>query len=257
MIFENCQLTVEAGPGDVMRRATHLRHKVFVEELKYEPASSAATMERTSDDSHSLHFIFTDLTAPPHQKDIGCVRLILPGSQPDYRFPCQRAYNSIVQMGPALRHGLVSQPHKAGETSRLTIDPHYRQQAGMRHLAVFNALVLSSMYVGSAIGLEGGFILAEPRMATHLQKHMGICVEGIAPPIEHHGVRAAYWVPASPSCHRLTRQAQAIFKWTANQLHGVVPKLRRAPIVRRLEMIPVFHAQKLHSANTALVPRWA
>jgi len=228
MNFLNCQLDAAAGPGPVFDRAAGLRYKTFVRELGYEAALPGQSLETTSDDQHAVHFVFSEHSAKK-PRDVGCVRLILPTDKPDYRFPCQHAYNKIGEKRIAPPFSRISNVNRpVSETSRLTISSEYRLQAGLAHLAVFDALVIGAMQVAQHIGLKGSYILAEPRMATHLQKNLGLQVSGLGPVIEHRGQRAAYWVSANS-------RAQGLFKWTTAQLEPVLPTLQRSPLVQQLK----------------------
>lgn len=214
--FRDCHLQAEIGDGDVLSRALEVRHDVFVREKKYEQRAGCAR------DRHSLHLVFNYQGAPA-----GSVRLILANPQQQgFLFPFQEAFR---------RNGKYI-PYKSGfkasllaETSRLAVKSVIRAQVSQTRIA--DALILAALHAGVRLGLPGGYILVEPRLATHLTRDVGLTLEELGGPVNLNGERFAYWVPGGSHHHQLTPRVQDVFAWVKNQLAPHWCEIRRTELV--------------------------
>ncbi len=217
--FRHCSLQAEIGEGDVLKRALEVRHKVFVLERGFEQNAGC------KHDAHALHIIFNC-----GGQSAGSVRLILANPQQvGYLFPFQQAFRRSGQHIP-YQQGVKAS--LLAETSRLAVVSSFRTPEFQTRIA--DTLILAALYAGVRLGLPGGYILVEQRLANHLVSRVGLTLEQLAGPVNLNGQRFAYWVPGGDHHHPLNPRVQDISAWTKSQLASCWPEIQRTELVTGL-----------------------
>jgi len=178
-----------------------IRHAVYCEELKYEPAR-ADRRETDEYDAHALHCLIRSVQTGAY---VGCTRLVLarPGD-PQYPLPVERTCaetldRSIVDPQRLPRHTIA-------EISRLAVIARYRnrrdeektpaplndQSFGTAERPRFPyltvGLYLATVELARLHNIATLLVLTEPRLAHHLGR-LGVDLRQIGGPIEHRGMR--------------------------------------------------------------------
>src|SRR5689334_20676252 len=116
---------VPALTAELKNRVYEIRHRVYCEELKFEPVQPDGR-ETDEYDAHSLHCLLRNV----HNGDfVGCVRLIRarPGN-PGYPFPfeksCKATLDRTIMDPQSLSRETI------GEVSRLAVLREYRKRKG-------------------------------------------------------------------------------------------------------------------------------
>ncbi len=217
--FLRCSLQAEIGGGEVLKRALEVRHNVFVEEKGFEKEA------RCMHDAHSLHIVFNF-----EKQSAGSVRLILANPQQEgYLFPFQQAFRrngSRIPRKPGVKADLLA------ETSRLAVVSSFRTQETQAKIA--DALILAALHSGVKLGLPGGYILVEPRLAHHLINHVGLTLQKLAGPVNLNGQRFAYWVPGGDHQHPFSPRVRDVFTWAKSELASCWPQIQRTELVAGL-----------------------
>lgn len=209
-------VTEAAGTGDGFKRyfevvpalteaekqATfRIRHSVYCEDLGWEAIRDDG-METDGYDAQSLHCLIRSRATADF---IGCVRLVLP-SPDDPMAPLPFERTCAETLDPSLVGPATLGRSKIAEVSRLAIVGQYRRRRGEDRTpgtlqdSDFDAsrprfpYLLVGLYMGvfalaDMHGLERLFLLAEPRLARHLNK-IGISNEPVGGAIQHRGLRA-------------------------------------------------------------------
>lgn len=193
---------VAADTEPLKHEVFRIRHKVYCEELGFEPVREDR-MEQDEYDPHSLHCLLR--RNAPEGEPVGCARLVLPRpGQPDCPLPFERTCaqaidRSIIDPAALPREGIA-------EISRLAVRPEYRRRKGEasheidlqrrdfgsslqpRFPYIPIALYLGAVALAKREGINTLFILTEPRLATHFMQ-LGVEVKQIGAPVSHRGTR--------------------------------------------------------------------
>jgi hypothetical protein len=217
--FRHCSLQAEIGESDVLKRALEVRHKVFVLERGFEKDAGC------KHDAHALHAVFNC-----GGQSAGSVRLILANpQQTGYLFPFQQAFRRSGQRipnQPGIKTDLLA------ETSRLAVVSSFRTFEDQTRIA--DALILAALHAGVRLGLPGGYILVEQRLANHLVSRVGLTLQKLAGPVNLNGQRFAYWVPGGDHQHSFTPRVQDVFAWVKSQLDPCWPQIQKTELVAGL-----------------------
>jgi N-acyl amino acid synthase of PEP-CTERM/exosortase system len=181
--------------------AYRVRHKVYCEDLKFEPLRQD---QRETDeyDSYSQAFLLRNVQTKEY---IGCARIIIaPPENPHRPLPFEitcadRLDRSIIDPAKLPRQHIA-------EVSRLAVISSYRRRKGEAGKAIgisdedfetsrsrrFPYIPISLYLAACAMArlnkIDTVFILTEERLAHHFSK-LGFSQKFIGDPIEHHGLR--------------------------------------------------------------------
>lgn len=180
-----------------------IRHKVYCEELDWQPRSDAAS-ETDSHDAHAIHLL---IRARRTRQYIATMRIVRPNLALDdstlpFEDVCQGRGRALTVDTMRLDRSRV------GELSRLAVLKHFRrrsvesQQAepwsmsegsqGTQWFPYIPAgLYLGAMNMALEAGIDTLFFLALPRLARHIG-NLGVDLQQIGDPVEHRGMRAPY-----------------------------------------------------------------
>ena len=187
-----------------------IRHRVYCEELKFEPMQ-ANRREIDEYDAHSLHCLLRNV----HNGEfVGCVRLIKtrPGDR-GYPLPFEKSCKATLDRTIIDPRALPRET--IGEVSRLAVVREYRKRRGEEAHAVGMSepfgdckrprfpyvpvgLYLGIIELSIRYGINTIFVLTEPRLAAHFSR-LGVHVKQIGGPIEHRGLR----VPSVMDCQSI------------------------------------------------------
>lgn len=194
---------VPARTAELRDHAYRIRHQVYCEDLKYEPARPDRR-ETDEYDAQSLHLLIRSLKSGEF---VGCTRLVLcRPDDPKDPLPFERTCAATLD-----RTLVDSIPRrKIAEVSRLAVISKFRVRRGERNSAVglneesFGArlgeklmprfpyipvsLYLATTELAAMHGIDHMFVLTEPRLATHFAR-LGVRVTPVGAPIQHRGTR--------------------------------------------------------------------
>lgn len=184
-----------------------IRHKVYCEELKFEPVA-ADGLEIDEFDHYSRHCLIRHLNS---NELAGTVRIVRP-LQDDEQLPIEKyCLNSITRQD--------LNPNKFArkdicEISRLAVPAQFRRRQMDRfagaatgvinqqaysetELRCFPFIAIGLYFAAAATAIEGNiahaFVMMEPRLARSMS-FVGIKFEQIGPVVDYHGKRAPYYI---------------------------------------------------------------
>jgi N-acyl amino acid synthase of PEP-CTERM/exosortase system len=187
-----------------------IRHNVYCEELKFEPAR-ADGRESDEYDAHSLHCLLRNVR---NAELVGCVRLITARPEdPSYLLPFEKSCRATIDR--TIIDPQTLPRASIGEVSRLAVLRKYRKRKGESENAVgltdaFGdvarprfpyipvGLYLGIIELALRHGINTIFVLTEPRLAAHFSR-LGVHVKQIGSPVEHRGLR----VPSVMDCQAI------------------------------------------------------
>ncbi|MCD6672593.1 MAG: PEP-CTERM/exosortase system-associated acyltransferase [Burkholderiaceae bacterium] len=203
------RFSLELATSDELRTESYrLRHRIYVEELKY---------ERAEDFPHGVEFDAYDrrslavlLRHRASRRFIGCVRLIIADPKDASRpFPFELAAVDGIARSATFR----DTPRECiGEVSRLAVIREFRRRKVDRDPALYSlqdltldpsdprrhnnlppalGLIFSAAWLGIEIGLDAVFVIMELRLAR-LLRSLGLVFTQVAEPIEYRGLRAPF-----------------------------------------------------------------
>lgn len=192
---------VPALSAGLREEAFRIRHQVYCEDLKYEPARGDGR-EIDEYDAQALHCLIQSVRTGEF---VGCTRVIFCRRDDPHRpLPFERT------CGASLDRSIVDpqamRRERIAEVSRLAVISRYRLRRGEHKLPLpmseesFGtpalprfpyipvALYLATTELASLHGIEHMFVLTEARLATHFAR-LGVNVRQIGAPVEHRGRR--------------------------------------------------------------------
>lgn len=197
-----------------------VRHQVYCEDLKFEPARSDRR-ETDEYDPNSLHLLIRSVKT---NEFVGCTRIVRPSSDdPSRQLPFEKTCAALLNrsiVDPAkLPRGNIA------EVSRLAVVAGYRRRKGeenspvgissedfgTRKLPRFPYLPIS-LYLGTTElarrnGIDTLFVLTEERLASHFSK-LGVKLQVIGDSVELHGKRT----PSMMSVSGILGNIRSIFR---------------------------------------------
>lgn len=199
--FQKYFQIVPAVDEALQQTAFRIRHKVYCEELGFEPLRDNG-METDGYDVHSLHILIRSVTTGEY---VGCIRLARPDpARPAQLLPFEQTCagtldRSLIDPAALPRHAIA-------EVSRLAVLAAYRRRKGESHSAFPGSqrdfgshtqprfpYLTAGLYLGMIAtaahhGIDTLFTLTEPRLARHLAA-LGVKVRQIGGGVEHRGRR--------------------------------------------------------------------
>jgi N-acyl amino acid synthase of PEP-CTERM/exosortase system len=189
-----------ASSAELRDEAFHIRHKVYCEELAFEPVRSDAR-ERDEHDDHAEHILIRTVEG---RVAVGCARVIIPAAA-DYILPVERTAAWRAERPLLDQDGRP----RAAELSRLAVVRQFRRRAGEQSRAINLSEAdfgtpLQPRFPHIPVGLYLGAlaIACERSVATlvvlteaHLAKHfgrLGVRLEQVGDAVEFHRLRAPY-----------------------------------------------------------------
>lgn len=214
---------IDAALDDALRDDVYcIRHKVYCEDLKFEP-ERPDRREIDEYDAHSRHCLLRT-ALEPHQP-VGCTRIVLANPvDPDALLPFERSCaatldRSIIDPAKLPRKGIA-------EVSRLAVCGQFRRRKGEDHNAVAihdddfarsdaqprfpfipTSLLLGAVALAERSKIETLFVLTEPRLAAHFSR-LGVKVTQIGGPISHRGTR----IPSVMHVEEIIRNMRGILR---------------------------------------------
>lgn len=211
-------------------RAYEIRHRVYCEELAFEPVRPDRC-ERDQYDTRADHILIRSVKA---DRFVACARVVRvdpadPSSQLPMERSCAKAIDRTIIDPERLDRNRI------GEVSRLAIVPEFRRRRGEQHTAVavsesdFGsadlprfpyiqvALYYGAIALAKRLGLDMVFILTEPRLAKHFNK-IGFRVHPIGTPIEHRGQRIPSLVTVAETEENLPRSIRPLYQLLCDEI---------------------------------------
>lgn len=254
----NCRGDLSPQPGQAYKRyfeivpalsdalrdhAYRIRHRVYCEELGYEPPQPDCR-ERDEYDPQSLHVLIRSVQLGEF---IGCTRIIRTHPRdPCYPLPfeklCVTALDRSIIEPSRLARGTIA------EVSRLAVIARFRRRKGEdktplsisdedfdtaihpRFPYIPLALYLATVELARLNGIELLFVLTEERLASHFRK-LGVNILTIGAPVEHRGKR----IPSMMHTGAIIGDLKPIFQplyhaIAADVAHGLKLFRNRAPV---------------------------
>jgi N-acyl amino acid synthase of PEP-CTERM/exosortase system len=209
---------------ELQSQAYQIRHRVYCEELAFEPVRPDRC-ERDAYDTRADHILIRSLKA---NRFVACARVVrVDPADPSSQLPLERSCATAIDR-------TIIDPERLdrariGEISRLAIVPEFRQRRGEKNTAVavseadFGSVDLPrfpyiqvALYYGTIalakrLGIETIFILTEPRLAGHFAK-LGARPHPIGAPIEHRGQRIPSVMTVTETEENLPRSVRPLYE---------------------------------------------
>jgi N-acyl amino acid synthase of PEP-CTERM/exosortase system len=200
--------------------AARLRHRVYSEELGYEP-TVPSRLEIDSYDDHALHCLITHRASG---ESAGCVRLIFAGDN------AQMALEEHCL--PSLYVDSLNELHDhryvSCEVSRLAVAPAFRRrgasvgESGKRGklqisrderracTLVWFATLLAAVAMAENAGREHLYAMMDPKL-PRLLKRAGVRVQQVGEFTQYHGNRAAFFITCGDAVADLSDDLTGLF----------------------------------------------
>jgi len=232
---------VPALTDELRDEAYRIRHRVYCEELGFEP-EQRDRRERDEYDAHSLQCLIRRM---PGGAYAACTRLVFarPGD-PFYPLPfertCAKATDRWIVDPRALPRGRIA------EVSRLAVIADYRRRLGEQTEAApltdasFTAapmprfpylmigLYLGTVELASLRGVDTLFVLTEPKLAKHFAR-LGVEIKQIGSAVEHRGKRIPSMMNVQSIIAGLNAVVRPLYDVIAEEIraavraHGISP----------------------------------
>jgi len=199
--FRNYFKVVPALTDELRDHAYLIRHRVYCEDLKYEP-ERPDRRERDEYDAQSVHCLVRSVETGEY---VGCTRLVLtrPGD-PSYPLPFEKTCAQTIDR--TIIDPLALPRQTIAEVSRLAIVSEFRRRRGEQdspapiseesfgtqarprfpYLAI--GLYLGTIELAALHGIDTLFLLTEPKFVRHLAT-LGVKIKQIGGAVEHRGTR--------------------------------------------------------------------
>jgi N-acyl amino acid synthase of PEP-CTERM/exosortase system len=192
---------VPALTEQLRKEAYRIRHRVYCEELHYEP-ERADGLESDEYDAHSLQCL---IRAKKDGKYLGCTRLVF-ADPADLSKPLPFEETCAHTLDRSLVDPQKLPRKRIAEVSRLVVVSAYRNRRGEQSMLVplndesfgdiarprfpyiVVGLYLGTLELASLHGIENLFVLIERRLAKHLAR-LGFHNRPIGGEVEHRGIR--------------------------------------------------------------------
>ena len=220
---------VEVATTPILRdQVARLRHIVYCEELRYEPAS----VNRRERDAFDGHALFCLLTHRESEKPAGCVRLILASANRSLALEEHCADSLHVA---ALKE-LSQDRAEICEFSRLAVDPSFRKRRGecqanggdfashgrsQDERRIFSSIgiatLLSAFAAAELLDRERVFGMMEPTLPRLLHR-AGITVRPAGDAMDYHGRRAASFITTEEAVTGMRNDVATLYRAIRSRL---------------------------------------
>jgi N-acyl amino acid synthase of PEP-CTERM/exosortase system len=209
---------------DLQRQAYEIRHRVYCEELGFEPVRSDRC-ERDAYDVRAEHVLVRSLK---YGRFVACARVVrVDPADPSSQLPLERSCAAAIDR--SIVDPAALDRRRIGEISRLAIVPEFRRRRGEKNAAVVVsdadfgsvdlprfpyiqvALYYGTIALAKRLGIETIFILTEPRLAGHFAK-LGARPRPIGAPIEHRGERIPAMMTVTETEQNLPRSVRPLYE---------------------------------------------
>ena len=239
---------VPALTAELRDEAFRIRHQVYCEDLKYEPAR-ADKREIDRYDEHSLHCLVRSVKTGQF---VGCTRLIrCTPEAPRELLPFERTCaasldRSIVdpQLLPRNRIAEVSRlavvaafrNRRSENRSPLPLDKSsFGNAAQPRFPYIPVALYLATTELARLHHIDTMFVLTEPRLAGHFAK-LGVNIRQVGAPVEHRGVRVPSMVKVKEILDGLNFIMRPLYEVIAAEVHRGIDEQLQASFTQALAL---------------------
>jgi N-acyl amino acid synthase of PEP-CTERM/exosortase system len=215
---------------ELQSEAYHIRHRVYCEELAFEPVRPDRC-ERDAYDARAEHVLVRSLK---YGRFVACARLVrVDPSDAASELPMERTCAETIdrkRMDPA-----ALDRRRIGEISRLAVVSEFRRRNGEKHTAIavseadFGvvdlprfpyiqvALYLGTIALAKRLGIETLFVLTEPRLSSHFAK-LGVRIETIGGPVEHRGARVPSMMTVASIESNLPRSVRPLYDLICSEI---------------------------------------
>jgi len=213
-----------AVADDLQLEAYVVRHRVYCEELGFEPVRTDH-VERDEYDDRAVHVLVKSVK---YGRYAGCARVVRvdPGD-PLSRLPVEKTCEHTIERGIVDPARLPRE--RIGEISRLAVTSEFRRRKGEESvpMAIQQAdfglaqmprfpylqvgLYLGAIALAKRLGLETLFVLTEPRLANHFAR-LGVKIRQIGGPVEHRGERVPSMMSVASIEANLPRPVRPLYE---------------------------------------------
>jgi N-acyl amino acid synthase of PEP-CTERM/exosortase system len=209
-----------ATTAELRNEVFNIRHKVYCEELAFEPVRPDAR-ERDEHDDHAEQILIRTVQ---DRVAVGCARLIIPASA-NYVLPVERVAKWSAE------RPLVDQAGRArvAELSRLAVVRQFRRRAGEQnreinlsdadfgtpvqprfpHIPV--ALYLGALAIAWQRSVRDLVVLTEAHLARHFGR-LGVRLEQVGDEVEFHRWRAPYMMQVRQTVEALPDFVRELYR---------------------------------------------
>lgn len=239
--FQRYFTVVPALGAELRDEAFRIRHQVYCEDLKYEPARPDGR-EIDRYDEHSLHCLVRSVKTGQF---VGCTRLIRCRSEaPHEPLPFERTCAASLDRSVVDPQALPRQ--RIAEVSRLAVVAGFRNRRGERQSPLpldrnsFGnasqprfpyipvALYLATTELARLHGIDTLFVLTEPRLAGHFAR-LGVNIRQVGAPVEHRGVRVPSMVKVKEVLDGLNFIMRPLYEVIAEEVRRGIEEQQALP----------------------------
>ena len=207
-------------------QAFRIRYRVYCEEFKYERADQFPDgREFDVHDDGALHALITHKSSG---MPAGCVRL-LPGSVEGKEIPLPFENSCIDSIDRERLRRLDLDRNSVCEISRLAVDGAFRRRSGeavtrfgeiealdctQQERRTFSLIAVAGFLAATALtdlsGRRNVFAMMEPFLPRML-KRSGIFFEQVGEEVDHHGIRAPYFITTQSALHNMRSDLRELY----------------------------------------------
>lgn len=227
-----------AVADDLQNEAYGVRHKVYCEELGFEPVRDDRR-ERDEYDTRAVHVLIRSVR---FDRYAGCARVVrVDPDDPLSRLPVERTCEHTIERGIVDPARLPRE--RIGEISRLAVTSEFRRRQGEQSTPMaisredFGAaqmprfpylqvgLYLGAIALAKRLGIETLFVLTEPRLANHFAR-LGVKIRQIGGPVEHRGERVPSMMSITAIEANLPRPVRPLYEMISDAMRTGVDAQR-------------------------------
>lgn len=205
--FAEYFLPIIASELSLQHEAFNIRHRVYCEELHFEPIQENA-LEQDEFDAYSIHCLLKHLSTDAFA---GTVRIVRPTKEAEL-LPIEKFCSDSITHETL--HPKLFPREQICELSRLAVPAEYRRRqidqfsgaaTGVINQEVYSEkelrcfpFIAVGLYLAAAStvlnhNISHTYVMMEPRLARSMS-FIGIKFEKIGPTIDYHGKRAPYYI---------------------------------------------------------------
>jgi len=241
--FQQYFKVVPAVTDELVAEAQRIRHKVYCEELGWEPEKTDGR-EKDEYDPHAIHCLLRSVSRDIF---IGCIRLVLPTEKgTDLHLPMQNSCGD--KLFPGHPDPVAMANREVAEVSRLAIIREFRrrrqdeghnipfpkEQQALSDRRKFPyipvALYLGMMELASQNNINTLYFMTEPLLARHFSR-LGGDLQLVGEGVEHRGLRKPYLMDVNLVRRKASFALKPLIKVIRNDIeHYKGLKERNQPI---------------------------
>ena len=227
---------VRATTDELRSEAYAIRHRVYCEELGFEPIRVDG-LERDEYDARAEHVLLGSIAT---SQFVACARLVQSGvAGPGETLPIEATCAATL----GARWENLRRAKRIAELSRLAVTADFRRRKGEhdRELAIGEAdfgtpsrprfpyipgaLALAGVALARRLAIDGIALLAEPQVASQLWR-LGLHLQQLGGPVQHHGTRVPFVLDVPDALERMRAFMKPLYRTIERDLDASATPVR-------------------------------